>query len=58
MPAYRCYFIDRENHIGRMIIIEVSGDAEAMSSGPAAGRQAEFHGVEVWERARRVRACL
>jgi hypothetical protein len=59
MPAYRCYFIDRENHIGGMEIIKVSGDAEAMR---AADRlladRPDFHGVEVWERARRVTARL
>ena len=59
MHSYRCYVLDGRNRVAAIKLIQCASDLEA-------GRRADalliqmprFHGVEVWERERRVHINL
>jgi hypothetical protein len=57
MPAYKCYLL--EYRIGAVEVIDCPDDGEASKRADAllAGRPS-FHGIEVWERDRRVHVHL
>ena len=50
MPAYRCYFLDREDHIGAAADIEAAALSEALAE--ALGilkRRPQFDHIEIWQ---------
>jgi len=61
MRSYRCYFLDIRRSIRAVEVIACADDDTAGREGVALflarrGDPPIFHGVEVWERARLVRA--
>jgi hypothetical protein len=55
MPAYECYLLDCRNEIAALELIHCPYDIDARhSADDLLVHRPEFHGVEVWDRARRV----
>jgi hypothetical protein len=55
MHLYRCYVLDGRNRVAAIKVIQCDGDLEAGCRADALLVQMPtFHGVEVWERERRV----
>jgi|GraSoi_2013_60cm_1033757.scaffolds.fasta_scaffold42424_3 hypothetical protein len=59
MHSYRCYVLDGRNRVAAIKMIECASDGEARQRADALLVQMpRFHGVEVWERERRVHINL
>jgi hypothetical protein len=59
MHSYRCYVLDGHNRVAAIKMIECASDVEAGQRADALLVQMpRFHGVEVWERERRVHTKL
>ena len=59
MHSYRCYVLDGRNRVAAIKMIECASDVEARQRADALLVQmSRFHGVEVWERKRRVHINL
>jgi hypothetical protein len=59
MHSYRCYVLDGRNRVAAIKLIECASDVEAGHKADALLVQMPtFHGVEVWERDRRVHISL
>ena len=59
MHSYRCYVLDGRNRVAAIKMIECASDVEARQTADALLVQMpRFHGVEVWERDRRVHINL
>jgi hypothetical protein len=55
MHSYRCYVLDGRNRVAAIKMIECASDVEARQRADALLVQMPtFHGVEVWDRKRRV----
>jgi hypothetical protein len=54
-PPYRCYFLNREQHIESFVPLDCEDDIAAASHAKALLCDAEkYHAVEVWRGARQV----
>jgi hypothetical protein len=59
MHSYRCYVLDGRKRVAAIKLIQCANDVEAGQRADALLVQMpRFHGVEVWERARRVHINL
>jgi hypothetical protein len=59
MPANRCYVLDGRSRVAAIKMIECANDVEAVQRADVLLIQMPtFHGVEVWQRDRRVHTNL
>jgi hypothetical protein len=55
MPTYRCYFLDREDHIGAAADIEAAALSEAVAKALGILKiRPQFDHIEIWQGAHRL----
>ena len=54
MAIFRCYYLNADNHIQQVEIIEAKALGEAIEKGLAMLRQSPYPAIEIWDGATKV----